>query len=256
LEALGTSHWVESEPEARQMKGHGPAYNVQTVVDAEHALIVTHEVTTEATDNTSLQSMAEAARDALEQPTLNVVADAGYSNGAQAEALEVQGIVAHIPANRAVNNQGEGTFFDRTSFAYDAASDTLRCPAGKTLQRKQLQRGKHRVLYAAEIGDCGTCVLKARCTASPRRFVARHLHEAALQRMHARATPELMRLRRCVVEHPFASLKYRIFEKPRFLLRGRWGAGTEMSLATLVWNLKRAMAVLGTTALAERLARA
>jgi transposase len=256
LEALGVSHVVESEPEARQMKGHGPAYNVQTVVDAEHALIVTHEVTTEATDNTSLQSMAEAAREALEQPTLNVVADAGYSNGAQAEALEAQGIVAHIPANRAVNNQGEGAFFDRTSFAYDAASDTWRCPAGKTLHRKQLQRGKHRVLYAAEIADCGTCVLKARCTASPRRFVARHLHEAALQRMHARATPELMRLRRCVVEHPFASLKYRIFEKPRFLLRGRWGAGTEMSLATLVWNLKRAMAVLGTTALVERLARA
>jgi len=100
-------------------------------------------------------------------------------------------------------------------------------------------------MYAADIGDCGTCVLKACCTASPRRFVARHLHEAALQRMHARATPELMRLRRCVVEHPFASLKYRIFEKPRFLLRGRWGAGTEMSLATLVWNLKRAMRVIG-----------
>ena len=142
------------------------------MVDAEHALIVTQEVTTEATDNTSLQTMAEAARDALEQPTLNVVADAGYSNGAQAEALEAQGIVAHIPANRAVNNQGEGVFFDRTSFAYDEASARLRCPAGQTLQR-----------------------------------------------MHARATPELMRLRRCVVEHPFASLKYRIFEKPRFLLR-------------------------------------
>lgn len=256
LKALGTTQWVESEPDAKQMKGHGPAYNVQTVVDAEHALIVAHEVTTEATDNTSLQTMAEAAREALEQPTLNVVADAGYSNGAQAEALEAQGIVAHIPANRAVNNQGEGTFFDRTSFAYDEASDTLRCPAGQTLQRKQLQRGKHRVLYAAEIGDCGTCALKTRCTSSPRRLVARHLHEAALQRMHARATPELMRLRRCVVEHPFACLKYRIFEKPRFLLRGRWGAGTEMSLATLVWNLKRAMTVLGSAALLESLARA
>jgi hypothetical protein len=65
----------------------------------------------------------------------------------------------------------------------------------------------------------------------------------------------LMRLRRCVVEHPFASLKYRIFERPRFLLRGRWGAGTEMSLATLVWNLKRAMAVVGKVALTERLAQ-
>ena len=36
------------------------------------------------------------------------------------------------------------------------------------------------------------------------------------------------------------------------MLRGRWGAGTEMSLATLVWNLKRAMAVLGATELRER----
>ena len=238
------------------MKGHGPAYNVQTVVDAEHALIVTHEVTTDATDNTSLQPMAEAARDALERPTLNVVADAGYSNGAQAEALEAQGIIAHVPANRAVNNQGDGSLFDRRGFSYDEATDTMRCPAGQTLRRKQLHRKDRMVIYAAEIGACGTCVLKARCTTSPRRLVTRHLHEAALQRMHARATPELMRLRRCVVEHPFAGLKYRIFEKPRFLLRGRWGAGTEMSLATLVWNLKRAMAVLGSVDLAERLARA
>jgi hypothetical protein len=29
------------------------AYNVQTVVDAKHKLIVTHEVTTEGTDNAS-----------------------------------------------------------------------------------------------------------------------------------------------------------------------------------------------------------
>jgi transposase len=256
LEALDATQWVESEPEARQMKGRGPAYNVQTVVDAEHALIVVHAVSSEATDNTSLQPMAEAARDALGTTALKIVADAGYSNGAQAEALEEQGIVPHIPANRAVNNQGEGAFFEHTSFAYDEASDTLRCPAGKTLRRKQLQRGKHRVMYAAEPRDCGTCPLKARCTQQSRRLVTRHLHEAALQRMHERATTEAMRLRRCTVEHPFASLKYRIFEKPRFLLRGRWGAGTEMALATLSWNLKRAMKVLGNTSLVERLALA
>ena len=256
LETLGATQWVESEPDAKQMKGHGPAYNVQTVVDAEHALIVTHEVTAEATDNTSLQPMAQAAREALGIDSLKIVADAGYSNGAQAEALEAQGIVPHVPANRAVNNQGDGSLFDRRRFTYDEVTDTVRCPAGRTLRRKQLLRHKHQIIYAAEIGDCGTCVLKARCTTSPRRFVTRHLHEAALQRMQARATPELMRLRRCVVEHPFASLKYRIFEKPRFLLRGRWGAGTEMSLATLVWNLKRAMTVLGSAALLESLARA
>jgi hypothetical protein len=54
-----------------------------------------------------------------------------------------------------------------------------------------------------------------------------------------------MRLRRCVVERPFAELKYRIFGHPRFLLRGRGGAQTEISLATMVYNLKRMMKVLG-----------
>jgi transposase len=73
------------EPEARFMRtagGHAPAYNVQTAVDAEHALIVAQQVNTEATDNRSLLSMAEAARQAVGAPdSLNVVADAGYSNG-------------------------------------------------------------------------------------------------------------------------------------------------------------------------------
>ncbi len=59
------------EPEARFMRagnGHVPAYNVQAAVDAEHALIVAQQVTTEATDNRSLLPMAEAARQALGEP--------------------------------------------------------------------------------------------------------------------------------------------------------------------------------------------
>ena len=63
--------------------------------------------------------------------------------------------------------------------------------------------------------------------------------------MQQRATPEAMRLRRSTVEHPFATLKYHIFGHPRFLLRGRKGAQVEMSLAVMVYNLKRMMNVLG-----------
>lgn len=54
----------------------------------------------------------------------------------------------------------------------------------------------------------------------------------------------------------FAELKYRIFEKPRYLLRRRWGAGTEMTLAVLAYNLKQALRVLGTRGLSARLAAA
>src|SRR6476660_7721884 len=79
------------EPEVAFMRTtHGfiPAYNVQTAVDAEHALIVAQQVTIQAGDNGSLQPMAEAAQAATGGPAqpINVVADAGYSNGEQAEA--------------------------------------------------------------------------------------------------------------------------------------------------------------------------
>jgi hypothetical protein len=67
-----------------------------------------------ANDQRSLLPMAEAAKHSLGDPeTLKVVADAGYSNGEHAERCESHGIVPHAPTNRAINNQGDGTLFDR-----------------------------------------------------------------------------------------------------------------------------------------------
>jgi transposase len=247
-----------AEPEARFMRmgnSHAPAYNVQTAVDAEHALIVAQKVTQEASDNRSLLPMAEAAKEAVGNPdSLHVVADAGYSNGEQAEACEVQGIVPHVPANRSINNQGDGTLFDRSQFHYDEKTDTFRCPANQTLTRKQLSRQDRAVYYAAQPEVCGACVLKARCTSAKQRLVSRHLHEGALQRMQQRATAEMMQLRRSTVEHPFAALKYHIFGHPRFLLRGLQGAQAEISLATTVYNLKRMLKVIGGNRLRAALA--
>ena len=245
------------EPEARFMRttaGKVPAYNVQTAVDSEHSLIVTQQVTNEAIDTRSLQPMAEAAQAAVGHPTqeFHVVADAGYSNGEQAAGCEARGITLHVPANRSVNNQGDGTLFDRTEFQYDEATDTFACPAGQRLHRHQ--RKDRCMVYAGQVEVCGTCPLKSRCTVGPRRLLKRHLHEAALQRMQAGATREAMRLRKSIAEHPFATLKYQIFGHPRFLLRGMNGAQTEISLATLVYNLKRMINVLGTRELTIRLA--
>jgi transposase len=246
------------EPEAhfmRMMHGNpAPAYNVQTAVDAEHALIVAQKVTTEVTDNRSLLPMAEAAKQAVGAPeSLNVVADAGYSNGEQVERCEQQGILPHVPANRAINNKGDGTLFDRSQFLYDEKTDTFQCPAGQTLVRIQLSRKDHCVMYAASSEICGACSMKARCTTASRRWTTRHLHDDALKRKQQRVTPALMRLRRSTVEHPFATLKYRIFGHPRFLLRGVGGAQTEISLATMVYNPKRMMNVLGSRKLIAEL---
>lgn len=247
------------EPEARFMRtAHGklPAYNVQTVVDAEHALIITQQVSDEATDNRSLQPMAEAAQAVLEESAtpLHVVADAGYSNGEQAEACERRGIVVHVPVVRGVNNRGDGTLFDRNEFQYDEASDTYLCPAGERLHRQQ--RKKRCIVYAGKAEVCGACALRSRCTVGSRRLLKKHLHDRALQGMQQRATPEAMRLRRCLAEHPFAALKYHIFGHPRFLLRGLSGAQTEIGLGVMAYNLKRMMNIVGGSLLTAKLAPA
>lgn len=250
---------LHREPEARFMRtpvGKVPAYNVQTAVDAEHALIVAQQVSTEATDNRSLEPMAEAAQAAVSEPgqRLNVVADAGYSNGEQAERCESKGIVPHVPANRGVNNRGDGTLFQRSQFLYEEATDTFLCPARQRLHRRQ--RKDRYIVYAAPPEVCGACPLKSRCTVGPRRLLKKHLQDGVLDRMQQRATAEAMRLRRSIAEHPFAALKYQIFGHPRFLLRGLKGAQTEISLGVMAYNLKRMINVLGGSLLAAKLALA
>jgi transposase len=250
----------DAEPEARFMRtrqGKLPAYNVQTAVDCEHAMVVAQQVTTEANDTGSLLPMAEAAQAAVgNPPVLHVVADAGYSNGKQAEACEQKGILPHVPANRGVNNQGDGTLLERSQFTYDEASDTFRCPAGETLRRQGAQPDRHRVIYRASKKTCAACSRKPVCTQAQQRTVYRHIYEEALQRMQQRATAEAMRRRRCCAEHPFASLKYRIFGHPRFLLRGLKGARSELGLGVLAYNLKRMLKAMGAAAMIRQLAPA
>lgn len=165
-----------------------PAYNVQIAGDSEHALVVAHQVTTEANDKRSLLPRAEA-KVALGNPAeLHAVADAGYANAEQAEQCERQGIVSHVPVQRTVNNQGDGSALDRSQFTSDALGDRFHCPAGQTLERKGIKKERSRILYQATAQACGACLLKNRCRQARWRTVYRHLHEAALERMGQRAT--------------------------------------------------------------------
>ncbi len=230
-----------------------PAYNVQTAVDAEHAIIVAHAVTLDASDIRCLKPMADAAKEALGVSNLQVVADAGYSNGEQIAQCEEAGITPFVPVMRTVNNQGDGKLFGRTDFKYDAETDSYACPGDRKLLRKHTNLKDRYTMYKASSADCGACTLKSSCTLATRRGLARHLYEDALNRMEKRVTPEAMKLRRQTVEHPFATIKYRIFGHPRLLVRGLTGAKSEIAIATMAYNLKRITKVLGAANLAAQL---
>lgn len=202
-----------------------------------------YSVVADATDNRCLRPKMDVARDALQVGSLWT--SMGYSNGEHTAALEARDALAHIPANRAVSSQDDDRLFDPAAFHYEKGSAILTCPAGHTLTRRQLSRGgRHRDL-SRTAGGLRPVSAEIRVPPTNPSPGARHLHEEALPRKHARATPEVMR-RRCTVEHPLASLKHRIIEKPRLLLHGIGGAGTEMATGALIWNLKRAIRVLGT----------
>ena len=69
-----------TDPDARSMKSRGNGivgYNVQTAVDAEHHLIVAHEVTNQGSDRSQLSPMAKQAGEAMDAEDLTVIADAG-----------------------------------------------------------------------------------------------------------------------------------------------------------------------------------
>ena len=104
-----------------------PAYNLQSAVDAEHALIIAHDVVLDAADNRSLEPMADAAKAVLGKEDFCVVADAGYSNGEQDSNCEAKGILPCVPAKRTKNPHGNGTFLQYDAFLYQPETDTYLC---------------------------------------------------------------------------------------------------------------------------------
>jgi hypothetical protein len=75
-------------------------------------------------------------------------------------------------------------------------------------------------------------------------------HEAVVEAMQRRLDemPNAMRVRRSIVEHVFGTIKDWM-GRGHFLTRQLANVATEMTLHVLAYNVKRAVAVLGTPAL-------
>lgn len=253
---LKTTHrkaQIEGETDARLLKDNQgrsiAGYNVQSAVDAQHKLIVHHDVVCEANDLQQLLPMALAVKQVLEQNRLTVVADAGYSSGAHLSGCEANGITPYVALSRSSNTQAGGTLFDRTHFHYDTQSDTYRCPANMLLIRKQAHHGDRVTIYAGV--SCHGCALKPQCTTAARRYVSRHFDEASFSRCEQRLVQErhIMRLRGAIVEHPFGNLKRWILGNARYLVRGLFKVKTEMALAVWAYNWRRCLSLISVEAM-------
>jgi transposase len=245
-----------TDPDARLLsKGDQTVagYNVQSVVDDKHKLIVASEVVN-SSDAGHLHAMAKAAKEVLEAQSLQVLADAGYYNSADLKACEDDGIVAYVPpteGNGMLEKQGR---FSRKDFSYDGATDAYRCPAGELLLptkgRWQNTSGRIEIRYLSRKAICGACRLRTRCLApkATQRLIGRWEHEDVIERHRARMqsadADKLMRRRSAIVEHPFGTLKCRAGYR-HFLVRGFNKVRGEWSLMALCYNFTRVLNILG-----------
>ncbi len=253
MDAAGLTVQPQTDPEARVLRQHKIGDNVQTAVDSRHRLIAEVDVMQDASDQRQLYRMARRSQVQLGSARLEVLADGGYSNGQLLKRCQAHSMVPYLPVQRAMNNQGEGRYFDRTRFRYHAADNSYECPAGERLLQKARSRVGRHYLYTTTA--CGHCRLKPQCTAAKQRWVTRHFEEDVLDEVAARtgANPMIMRRRQGMVEHPFGTLKRRM-NGGRFLLRGLQKVKAEMALAVTAYNLTHAINVLGTRRLCRALA--
>lgn len=256
MKAEGVAQESETDPDSRLMKGPkgtSVAYNVQTVVDEKHKLIVGVEVTNEVSDRTLLTAMARKAKEELGVEDLTVLADGGYYTSEAIRTCEEENVTAYVPVVGREKEEDEGDgLFRRSRFRYDGERDVYVCPRGKELRRigttgEKVAEGIKTYLVYGGAG-CADCPLRSRCTKSKTkdRRIKRWEHEEVTDRLRARlaSQPEMMRKRKGLAEHPFGTMKVSMGHE-RLLMKGKKNVGTEISLTVLGYNLKRVLSILG-----------
>ena len=259
LEASGESQVSLTDPDAKLMKtaqGSEVSYNVQTVVDSKHKLIVAYEVTNERNDLGQLAVMAQQAKEALQVEELTVLADGGYYEGNALKECEQAGVTTYVPQPQSREAKRRG-IFEQKQFRYDQQRDLYVCPQGEELRfrSKKNERGKEFKVYKTKA--CAGCPLRAQCTTSKYgRKLVRWVDQEVIERLQARnrGRPELLKLRKTLAEHPFGTIKWGM-DQGFFLLKGMRKVTTEFGLTVLSYNLKRVINILGVEQMISLLAK-
>ena len=183
-------------------------YNVQAAVDAEHHLILAHDVTNVGHDRSALAEMGAMAKAASGCEGLSVLADRGYFDSQEVLACEPLGVERYVPKLLTSGAKAAGRFGEQ-DFVYLPEEDAYRCPAGETLKWRFTSDEAGLMMHKYWTSTCEVCRLKPQCTPGAQRRVRRWEHEAVLDVMQDRLDrhPRAMRVRRATVEHVFGTLK-------------------------------------------------
>lgn len=160
----------------------------------------------------------------------------------------------------------------RDYFERDIEKDIVICPTGQILKRASVNKKNNKIRYYRK-SACKYC--KEKCTVSgykqvdfkhgqticklknPDNIIKNDVQKEFKQpksRVELTYIPDkdTYKLRKSIVEHPFGTLK-RHLDAGYLLLKGRVKAAGELSLSFLAYNMKRAVNLLGTKQLIQKM---
>jgi len=241
------THYSPTDPEARISIKSGKAralnYVCNLAVDTAQGVISHVQADfADSRDSVHLPVLVHQLHQRLRANGLSwhdVLADTGYSNGANYALLEQQGITPWIPVFSRYKPTIDG-------FTYQAETDSFWCAAGKELPFKDYDKNRDGgllKLYRASARDCRVCPQKASCIPNTeRRQIIRTAYDPqyhrALRRQQSRQGQRMRLLRQSTVEPVFGSLLHH-YGLRRVSARGRANAHKTMLLAAVSYNLKK-----------------
>lgn len=241
------------------INGTHAGYNVQSVVDDQHGLILSVDVVSENNDYNQFAKQIDQANELLEQKCQVACADSGYASTTELAKIDQQGIKVIVPSQRQVSEKTPSPFA-KEQFPYDHLHDRYICPEGHQLTFSYLNKNKknghkHYMISAKKI--CLSCSHYGVCTQSKQgRKIIRLVNEELREKFEAQyLEPEsqaIYRRRKAKVELPFGHIK-RNLGVNAFLLRGLQGVKAEASILGTCFNLVRMITLLGVTTLVSLL---
>ncbi|WIV12910.1 IS1182 family transposase [Proteiniborus sp. MB09-C3] len=255
-----TTETSTTDPDSRLMavnnNGVDVCYNVQTVVDGRHKLVVDCDVINNPTDHGMLSKMAKSAKEIFDVEELKTLADKGYYNAVDLKICEKENIITYVAKQVFPNSTGEEEFY-LDKFKYDKEENVYICPKGERLysrRQKPIDENTKEIVYR-NFEACGKCEFKDKCTKDTKgRRIRRSIDQDCLDIVDERTSEnkEFYRQRQMIVEHPFKTVK-RGFGITYFLTRGLESVKAEASLAFLAYDMKRVINILGIREIIRRL---
>ena len=241
------------DPDARLGRKYGKTtlgYKDHRLVD-DRAGIITATITTPANVNDDKMPMAllEEHKSNTQRKVDVLSGDAGYGTGEIYHYCKENDITPCIPHKE--KNCNRDSDLGNGRFSYDQATDTFRCPAGKTLPRRQYNRDENTVIYEAPRDVCEKCIHFSRCVTSKTqgRRIRRNLNDPYIDWAdNCLSRPERKRLmarRKAKIEGSFAdAANNHGFKRARW--RGLEQVGIQNLMIATAQNLRKLLrAVFG-----------